>query len=112
MFYFGFMNFKIFDYKRKGVNHVYLIRGEGRWSLLDLVPRMLEVSKRSRDYALQYDMTGGEFAIIDKRAPDKRRATLTLEGTLAPEINRVRIFDEGVGKQMIDKYLRSVENSQ
>jgi len=106
------MNFKIFDYKRKGVNHVYLIRGEGRWSLLDLVPRMLEVSKRSRDYALQYDMTGGEFAIIDKRAPDKRRATLTLEGTLAPEINRVRIFDEGVGKQMIDKYLRSVENSQ
>jgi hypothetical protein len=51
------------------------------------------------------------FAIVDKRDKGQRGATITLEGTIAPEINRLRVFDKdsGIGKQIISKYIKSIE---
>ena len=105
------MQFTILDFQRRKANYTYLIQGEGRWSLLDLVPHMLEVSKHSRDYALEYGMGDGQFTIIDKRDREHRRARLRLEETLVPKINKVHVLDVGVGKQMIEKYLMAVEDS-
>ncbi len=106
------MRFKITDYQRRGVRHTYFIRGEGRWGLTDLVPHMLQVSKHSKNYALEYSVQGERgFALVDKRDRENRRATLSLEGTIDPKVNRVHVFDSGVGAQMIRKYLEAVEKS-
>ena len=103
------MKFKIFNYQRRKTQHTYLIEGEGKWSLLDILPYMLKVSKRSRDFAVEYDMGNGAISLVDKRDAERTRSRLNLEKTLDPKINKVRILDRGVGKQMIDKFMRSVE---
>ena len=93
-------------YSAKNGNYTYWIQGEGRLALLDLIPYMLEVSKHSKDYALN-----GEFEIVDKRTAGIRMARFRLEATLDCRLNRVHVFDNGIGTQMIDKFMRSVENS-
>jgi len=103
------MGFKVLEVRGRGAKRTFYVQGETKWSLLDLIPYMLEVSKHSRDYALVCNLQGEPFFIVDKRDRENRRASLTLEATLDPKINRVHVLDAGVGTQMINKYLRSIE---
>lgn len=98
------MQFKILGFKRKGVNYEYLVRGEDCWGITDILPQMLEVSKHSKYYFLT-----ANFNIMDRRVPS-RIAQISIESTLSPQIRKIYVFDSGIGKQMIDKYIRSIEN--
>ena len=98
------MRFKVLGLKRKGFNYEYLVRGEDCWGMKDILPQMLEVSKHSKYYFLT-----ANFFIIDKRVPS-RTAQISLDSTLSPQIKKIYVFDQGIGKQMIDKYIRSIEH--
>lgn len=96
------MGFKILYYKHRGASHEWGIRGDGPWGLLDMLPYMLQVSKRSKDYGISAAGT-----IFDKRTD--RHSEIKVSGTISPNINKVNVFDTCIGAQMIRKYITSVE---
>lgn len=109
------MEFKIKDYKKevdeKGRDiHRYLVESEIGMTIQDLVCKMLPFSRASKHFKLRYSYAQ-DFFICDMREMDSKRAYIRLRGTLDRRVTRVNIFDSGIGKKMIDKFMRSIENS-
>jgi len=103
--------FKILEYRRRGVTYEYVIKGEkDDWGVLDLVPHFLTISKRSTNFSFSYRFgSGGPFYFVDKRSPESDKAEIRTRATLDKKIKRVNIFDSGIGKQMIEKFMASIE---
>ena len=103
------MAFKIIDSFHRGVRYEFVIKGPENWSLTDLIPYMLKVSKTSRDYKVTYDMDSSPpLGFSDNKRGGT--AMLRLEDTLIPNLKRLKIFDDGVGTTMINKFVRSIES--
>ena len=103
------MTFKIQSSRHRGAKYEFIIQGPKDWNLLDLIPYMLRVSKTSADYRVTSDMDSSPpFKFSDKKRGGT--AAVTLEDTLSPKIKKLKIFDDGVGTTMINKFVKSIES--
>ncbi len=96
------MGYKILSSSRKRSQYEFIIKGEEDWALHDLFPLMAKVSERSRDYYLS-----GDLEIRDRRSSN--RASFELCSTLSPSLKKLLVRDEGIGKQMIEKFVESIQ---
>ncbi len=106
------MGFKIIGAKREGDIFMYYIKGSENWELPDLLPYMLEVSKRSEDYTLDYDRRNNTPSSITDKKMTHRTARISLETTISKGTMKLIISDTGIGKQMVEKFARSVEDPE
>ena len=108
------MEFEIKGIRRNKSEYEYTIRGDNDFYLADLFPYMTHISKRSKNYKLIIDINNLKNAeIVDNRNSKHIRATMRLEDTLSPSFKKLLISDNlnnPVGKQMIDKFARSIED--
>lgn len=105
------MKFKILHFRRKDDFFDYLVSGEGNWALGDVVPFMQEISNHSKNYKMvtlprDYD-NPTQIQIHNRPA----YATINLESTTSLSFKHLIVQDMGIGKQMIDKYVRSIEKN-
>jgi len=104
------MNFVILDYKKKRTCYTYLIKGEQPWDIANLTAHFRRVSQEMGNFVFVYDFDSPTpFCLVDQRAPNKRRASLESRGTLDKRVKRISVFDFGLGKDIIERFMNSVE---
>lgn len=104
------MKFKILGFKRRNTFYEYIVKGDKPYTKKDLIPFMQEISNHSERYKLETTPgVGDDTSDLRIVVGNIYRATISLESTLFPTIKKIHVQDEGVGKQMIDKYVRSIE---
>jgi len=99
------MTFEILEHDRKGTRHSYTVKGPDGWTLEDLPPYMAKITKQSKNFELIRN------TIISDKRWSGNEASITLEKTVIPYINKLIVIDRGVGTQMINKYIHSIEET-
>lgn len=99
------MGYKIRGSSRKGSVYEFIIEGiiegERDWTLDDLTS-LMKVSEKSNYYLSE------KLQICDRRSSD-RVASLELISTASPNFKKLIIRDDGIGKQMIEKFVGSIQ---
>lgn len=90
--------------KRKGSKYEFTISGEGDWTFEDIVPYMEKAVS-----------TKSDFYFEDSCIKDKQReghfARFNLSPTLASNIKKLHVVDNSIGKQMIEKFVKTLEKA-
>jgi hypothetical protein len=97
------MNFEVLEFRKIGPSYDWKIKGSKPWKLEDIMPYFAKVSQENTDYSVTKD-----FEIVDNGDSEKKKARLTLENTVTPEINMIHVDDSGIGPAIVSKYLCSV----
>ena len=108
------MDFKINKWTRSDWKSEFIIQGEEGWEFKDLVPPMEKYSERCEHYHLtKGNIIGDKKSLIDYRIRHRKNpalnATFDLESTVNSNFKRLVVHDSGIGEQVIEKFVLSIE---
>lgn len=99
------MIFKILGSRKKGRFYEFVIEGEeDAWDFNDILTIMKNAVSSHSDYFI-------EGHNIRERISVYRRAEMNLEETAIKGIRKLVVRDENIGKQMIEKFVYSIETN-
>ena len=107
------MKFKVLGSKRKGSEYEFTIQGDGEWSFSDIVPCMINAVSSASTFYIE------DSVIKDRRYDDnpsenkgkRALAKFNLESTLVPNVKKLSVSDQGIGKQMIEKFVLGIDKA-